>query len=143
MHAIVDARKSNQPGQRQHEEHAPPEIEEKHRRGSEPVGGVCRWHAEASAPADAGDGVRNFVERTESSDGVFQRVDDERVTETNHQREHNQADAAASALFPDQDRRERDEKGDENRVAAEKGHDPIEERIAQRLVDEAKQRDVE
>ena len=30
---------------------------------------------------------------------MFQRVDDERVTETNHQREHNQADAAASALL--------------------------------------------
>ena len=143
MHAIVDARKSNQPGQRQHEEHAPPEIEEKHRRGSEPVGGVRRRHAGTAAAPDARDRVGDIVERTHPADGVFDGVDDERITRADHQDEQDQANPTASALFPDQDRRERDEKGDENRVAAEKGHDPIEERIAQRLVDEAKQRDVE
>ncbi len=87
--------------------------------------------------------VGDYFERTRTAHGMFDGVDDQRVTQANHQSDHHDAYAAASTRFPNQNPAEHDQQWDKQGIAAEKRHDPVKERVSQRQIDETEQSDVE
>src|SRR5262249_15349949 len=79
---------------------------------------------------------------TRPGDGALDRVADQAVAGSDDEREHEHAEANARAAFPEQQRAGDEDDREKVTVAADKRHERVEERIAQRLVDKAEQPDV-
>ena len=74
-----------------------------------------------------------------SANGAFDSAADETVAQGHDQTEHDYADEAANAAFPDHEQTKNHHRRMEVVVSTREGHEPIENRIDQRVVDEPKQ----
>ncbi len=145
MDAVIDARKGD--GQR-HRQHEPPALSIKQKRdhrGGKPVGRVRRRHGAGGGAAEPLNDIRQRQARARPRDGVFDDVDDERVAQQGDHGHGQRAPAGAGAAKQRRDKSDDDgeDKPSHHAFAAQDGHDPVEERIAQRPVDEMKQPRVE
>ena len=145
MHAVINARKGN--GQR-HWQHEPPAFwikKKRDHRGGKPVGRVRRRHGAGGGAAEPRDDIRQRHAWSRPGDGMFDDVDDERVAQQGDERHRQRAQTDAGTAKKGRDKAGEDgeDKPLHHAVAAQDGHEPVKERIAQRPVDEMEQARVE
>ncbi len=143
MDAVVDSGKTDQ--QRQvatYEANTLPVIDESDQGGAKPVGGVRRWCMLKLSPRPTKNmSINNSMERSQSADRMFDGVADDAVAQSQTERQGCGADASSGTAFDNQrDQRGNKNQREERRVAEERWkHGPVEQRVADRRINEMKQ----
>ena len=145
MHAVVNARESDEAGHGQHETDAAPVVDEANDGGGKPICRVRRGHTAAVRAADASGHVDigDVEEWTRTGDGLFNGVAYEGIAEGDGQDEHEDTQTSPDTAFPAEQKTNENQDRGKVRVAADKRHDFIKKGVAQRRIDEVEQSDVE
>ena len=96
---------------------------------------------------DARDGIREGDTGARAGNGVFDGVDDEGIAQTDNEHDHQRTKSGTGIAKKNGRKRgengERDKKLHDTIATAQDGHQPVEERIAQRMVDKIEQARIE
>src|SRR3954452_20815943 len=82
--------------------------------------------------------IRENIVWSGTGHGLFDGVDYEHIPKREDDDQDSDKDPGSSSAFPEQNQGEQDNERNENWITAEPGHDPIQDGIAQRLVDKSK-----
>ena len=130
----INAREGDEHRHRQHEPDRAPVIPPRHRREHEPIRGVTARHAAGAPHPHEDPGLGQRYEGPGPAEKGLEAADDPDITDHPNEAGQDREDPPAPAALPDQQQPEKNEGGNEIAVAADEGHQPVEERIDQVMV---------